>query len=124
MDDFTFEKVMDIHRAVMEKSGGDLRLLSEANLHELVFRVNCTGNTLAKASGAAFLVAAFPPFRDGNKRTARGIMDFILSRDGYVIVGSEEELSALISGVVSFAVEQEDIDAWLSTNAQKNAQKS
>jgi prophage maintenance system killer protein len=122
MDDLTVDQIIGIHSGIMEKSGGDRRLLSEGNLHEMVFRVNCACSPLSKAAMATFLLVAYPPFRDGNKRTARGVLEFILSQQGYGIIGDDGSLSELLQGVTAFNVEQEDIETWLCAHTQKTGQ--
>jgi death-on-curing family protein len=119
MDDLTFDQITEVHRNIVEKSGSDLRLLSEPNLHQLVFRVNCIADIFRRAALATFLIAAFPPFRDGNKRTARGIAGFILSQDGYILSDDGEDFLVLMEGVASFTIEEEDIEQWLRSHAQK-----
>jgi death-on-curing family protein len=119
MDDLTFDQILAIHHSVMEKSGGDSRLLSEPGLHQLAFRVNCTSDLFLKAAIATFLVAAYPPFRDGNKRTSRGLVDFILSQGGYILSDNGEGFLTLMEGVASFTIEEEDIEHWLRSHARQ-----
>ncbi len=120
MDDLTFEGIIGIHQTVMKKTGGDTRLLSEPTLHELVFRVNGAEDVFRKGAMAAFLIAAYPPFREGNEGTALGLVKFILSREGYILAGDAGDFSRLMQGVASFEVEQEDIENWLHTHLRNS----
>ena len=75
-DDLTIDQVIVVYRTIMEKSGGDKRLISEANLHQMVFWVDGASGALRKAAMATYLIVAFPSFREGNKRTACGVLKF------------------------------------------------
>jgi death-on-curing family protein len=119
MDDLTVDQIIGVHLRIMERSGGDKRLLSEANLHQMVFRVNCADSPLSKAAMAVFLLVAYPPFRDGNKRTAAEVLEFLLNGNGYDVPDDPEGLSNLMQGVTSFTVEPEDIEEWLHAHARK-----
>jgi death-on-curing family protein len=119
MDDLTVDQIISMHLGIMEGSGGDKRLLSEANLHQMVFRVNCTDSPFSKAAMAMFLLVAYPPFRDGNKRTAVELLGVLLSGDGYDVPDDPEGLSNLVQGITSFTVEPEDIETWLHVHARK-----
>ena len=119
MKDLTVDQIFEVHRSIMERSDGDKRLLSEANLHQMVFRVNGIHDPLRKAAMAVFLLVAYPPFLDGNKRTAQEILEIILAQNGYDLLCDDDSIRNLIQSVVSFTVEEDDIERWLLSRTQK-----
>ncbi|MDO9034816.1 MAG: Fic family protein, partial [Methanoregula sp.] len=78
IDELTVELVIAFHKQVMKTDGGDDRLLSEANLHQMVFSANRIDDIYQRAALAFFSLVAYPAFRDGNSRTARLVAEMIL----------------------------------------------
>ena len=121
MDMLTVEQVINFHTKVMETDGGDSRVLSEANLHQMVFLANRIEDVLKRAAFVFFSLVAYPAFRDGNGRTARLIAEMILTGNGYAIEGGNDEMTGLVQGIELFTVEQEDIEEWLRSHAKKTS---
>ena len=116
----TVEQVIAFHKQVMETDGGDDRLLSEANLHQIVFSVNRIESVFKRAAQAFFSLCAYPAFRDGNNRTARLVAEMILFKNGYKLEDNDADMTALVQGILSFTVEQEDVEEWLRSHYKKN----
>lgn len=120
MNDLTVEQIITIHNGIMTGHGDDARVLSEANLHQLVFRANLNPELLRRAALILYSIAAYPPFCDGNKRTARIVAGQILQEGGYHIVPEDDNrIFALLHGVAAYEVEPEDIEDWLSEHTKK-----
>ena len=115
----TVEQVITFHKQVMETDGGDDRLLSEANLHQIVFSVNRIESVFKRAAQAFFSLCAYPAFRDGNNRTARLVAEMILFKNGYKLEDNDADMTALVQGILSFTVEQEDVEEWLRSHYKK-----
>ena len=120
MDMLTVEQVIAFHKQVMKTVGGDDRLLSEANLHQIVFSVNRIESVLKRAALAFFSLCAYPAFRDGNSCTARLVAEMILFNNGYKPEDNDADMTALVQGILSFTIEQEDVEAWLRSHYKKN----
>ena len=120
MDDLTVEQVIAFHKQVMKTYGGDDRLLSEANLHQIVFSVNRIESVQKRAALAFFSLVAYPAFRDGNSCTAVLVAEMILFNNGYTLEGGDDEMTTLVQGILSFTVEQEDVEEWLRSHYKKN----
>ena len=120
MDALTVEQVITFHKQVMKTDGGDDRLLSEANLHQIVFSVNRIESVLKRAAHAFFSLCAYPAFRDGNNRTAVFVTEMILFNNGYKLEDNDAEMTALAQGITSFTIEQEDVEEWLRSHYKKN----
>lgn len=120
MDKLTVEQVIAFHAQVMETDGGDDRLLSEANLHQMVFLANRIDDIYQRAALALFSLVAYPAFRDGNNRTAGLVAQMILSENGCIPEDSGDEIADVMQGIVSFKVEQEDVEEWLRSHYKKH----
>ena len=120
MQDLSVDQVIALHAAIIARDGGDGRIISEANLHELVFRANLTPDPVDRAALALWSLVAYPAFREGNCRTAQKLAIGILAQEGYRIAGEDAaELEHLVRGIATFVTEPEDITAWLKTHAGK-----
>ena len=119
MDGLTVDHIIGLHRQILAGKDDDARVLSEANLHQLVFLVNAEQDPIEAASRAIFQIVAYPSFNDGNKRTACRVAQEILSQAGWRLAGNDEELFALMQELKDFAAEPEDITAWIQTNTKK-----
>ena len=121
MDDLTVEQVIAFHEQVMKTNGGDSRLLSEANIHQMVFLANRTGDVHQRTALAFFSLVAYPAFRDGNSPTARLVAEMLLNNNGYMLEDNDDEMTGLVQGIASFTVEQSDIEEWLRSHSTKTA---
>lgn len=121
IDELTVELVIAFHKQVMKTDGGDDRLLSEANLHQMVFSANRIDDIYQRAALAFFSLVAYPAFRDGNSRTAQRVAEMILKHNGYTYIDSDADMTALIQGILSFTVEREDVEEWLRSHYKKTS---
>ncbi|MCK9579575.1 MAG: hypothetical protein M0Q92_03880 [Methanoregula sp.] len=120
MQDLTVDRIIAVHAEVIARDGGDSRIISEANLHELVFRVNLLTDPIPRAALTLFSLVAYPAFREGNERIAQELAARILEEGRYVIsIENSGELSRLAEGITAFTVEPEDIEAWFAAHAKK-----
>jgi death-on-curing family protein len=121
MNMLTVEQVIAFHTQVMKTDGGDDRLLSEASLHQMVFSVNRIEEIHKRAAHAFFSLVAYPAFRDGNSRTARLVAEMILFNNGYTLEDNDADMTALVRGILSFTIEQEDVEEWLRSHCTKTS---
>ena len=117
MHDLTVEQVLAIHTGIMARDGGDARVLSEGNLHQMVFQANLLTEPVVRAASAMYFLCAYPTFRDGNKRTAHAVADLILAEEGLILPADDPHGFALMQGVMDFSVETEQIEHYLRTAA-------
>jgi prophage maintenance system killer protein len=121
MADLTVDAIIAIHSRLIAQENGDARLLSEANLHQLVFQVNISGDIFYKAAFVLFSFCAYPPFREGNVQTAFCIINKILDDEDYQVEQDTTEIAALVLGVESFTLEIEDLEDWMHRNVHKRS---
>lgn len=121
MQDLTVDRIIAVHAAIIGRDGGDSRIISEANLHQMVFRVNLLSDPFRRAALALYSLAAYPTFREGNIQTGEELAEVILKDGGCTLDPVDREsYRQLAEGVVSFTVEVEEIEAWLRTHARKD----
>lgn len=118
MNELTVDGIIEIHTNVLS-AGEDDRILSETNLHQLVFLIAREDDPVLRASLGAFYPVAYPPFREGNVRTACRMTRGILEADGYRLEGEERDLFALLQGVKDLNADIEDVRNWIEGNISK-----
>jgi prophage maintenance system killer protein len=119
MQDLSLETIIALHAGIMAECGGDTRVLSEGNLHQLVFRANLMDDPRERAAFVFWSLCAFPAFREGNRRTARRLAETILSSGGDQPDLPCEELRRLVQGIDAFTVEIDDVEQFLRVHSRK-----
>jgi len=123
MEDLTVEQVEAIHTRVMTEEKGDCRVLSEANLHQMVFHANLIPDCMPRAAFIFYFLCAYLAFREGNFRTAIAVTEQVLLSGGYRISGEKAGIMALAAGIVAFIAEPEEIEQWLCNNIQESVSR-
>ena len=67
MDELTVESIIALHTGIMDRDGGDARLLSEASLYQMVFQANLTDAVFRRAACVLYWLCSYPVFREGNR---------------------------------------------------------
>ena len=120
MEDLTVEQVVAIHNRIIEKGNGDSRIISEANLHQMVFSANLIPEVVSRGAFIFYSLCAYPAFRQGNFRTALAVTERVLESEGYRITGDMAGIIALAEGIHGFTTEPEEIEQWLRNNIEKS----
>lgn len=123
MEDLTVEQVKVIHNRVMVEETGDCRVISEANLHQMVFHANLIPDCVPRAAFIFYFLCAYPAFREGNSRTAIAVTEQVLVSGGYRISGEKAGIMALAAGIVAFIAGPEEIEQWLCNNIQESVSR-
>lgn len=126
MRSLTLGEVLELHRRLLEQSGGasgvrDLGLLQSAlaqpaatfggaDLHPTI---------IEKAAAFGFAIVANHPFVDGNKRVGHAAMEVFLVLNGFEIGASVDEQERLILDAASGRLDREALARWLSAKARK-----
>lgn len=121
MEDLTVELVIAVHTRIMEREGGDSRIISEANLHQMVFRANLIPECVPRAAFIFYSLCAYPAFREGNSGTALAVIEQALTSGGYRITGETTGIMALAEGILAFTAEPEEIEDWLYSNTEESS---
>ncbi len=116
----TLKEVLEIHRQVIEWTGGtigvcDLKALESAIMQP---RITYGGEELyptteEKAAALGFSLVMNHPFVDGNKRTGHAAMETFLVMNGYEIRASVDEQEAVILRLARGELSREEFTDWL-----------
>lgn len=111
MQDLSLEYIIALQKKVLSHDEqADLRIISEGNLHQLVFRATMTDDPFSRAAFAFWSLCAYPAFREGNRRTAYRLAEEILVSAGCRVDLSCPDVRALVQGIDTFTVEPEDVE--------------
>ncbi len=121
----TLGEVVDLHRQILEHTGGatgirDLGLLESALAQpRATFGGTDLHPTLVdKASALAFSLVLNHPFVDGNKRIGHAAMDTFLVLNGLEIEASVDEQERLMLDVAAGDVTRVELTAWLADHTK------
>ena len=123
MQNLTVEQVKAIHNRVMVEEKGDCRVLSEANLHQMVFHANLIPDCVPRAAFIFYSLCAYPAFREGNSAAALAATEQVLATGGYRITGEMAGIMVLAEGILAFTTEPEEIEQWLYNNVQESTSR-
>jgi len=121
MQDITLEMIIGIHDGILTRDVNDCRIVSEGNLHQLVFQANLTEDPVLRAATVFWLLCAYPAFREGNRRTAHRLAETILSSGDVSISLPCNEMRALAQGIDAFTIETEDVECVIRSYWEKSA---
>jgi prophage maintenance system killer protein len=123
MEDLTVDLVKAIHTRIMAEERGDFRLISEANLQQMVFHANLIPDCVPRAAFVFYSLCAYPAFREGNSATALAATEQVLATGGYRITGKRDGVMVLAEGILAFTTEPEEIEQWLNNNVEKSTSR-
>lgn len=125
----TLDEVLELHRLVLEQSGGmaglrDLGLLESAVAQPLMtFSGQELYPTLVeKASALAFSLVMGHPFVDGNKRVGHAAMETFLVLNGYEIVAEMEDQEHVMLEVAAGRMGRRDFTEWVRSHVTEKGQ--
>jgi len=116
-------QVLQLHRRIIEESGGTLGILNLGALESALQQPRMTFGgeylypTLAeKAAALAFAIIRSHPFIDGNKRTGHAAMEVFLILNGHEIWASVDDAEGIILRVVSGEMSREQFTGWIDVH--------
>jgi len=114
------DEVLELHRRVVEQSGGSAGLRDRGILESALAQPRMTfgGEDLyptivEKASALGFSLVKNHPFVDGNKRIGHAVMESFLVLNGFEIRASVDEQEATILGLAAGELARDDFTEWL-----------
>jgi len=120
MEDLSAEEIVTVHHRIIMERGGDCRIISEANLHQMVFGANLLQDCIPRAAFIFYFLCAYPAFREGNTETALAATQQVLASMGYRITGDINGILALADGIIGFTTEPEEIEQWISDHVTES----
>lgn len=116
----TLIEVLELHRQIIEQSGGvwgirDLGLLESAIAQPLMTfgGEDLHPSVTEKAVAMGFSIIMNHPFIDGNKRTGHAATEVFLILNGMEISATVDEQEQIILAVASGRIEREEFVEWL-----------
>jgi len=117
---FTKEQVLELHRDLIESSGGidgirDEGLLDSAlNMPFLMFaNQELYPDIIAKGARLGYGLISNHPFLDGNKRIGVHTMLLFLEFNGFELVYDDNDLINLIMSIASGEKGNEELEDWI-----------
>lgn len=114
------EIVLDLHRGIIEQSGGMPGIRDRNGLESAIAQPNMTfGDTdlyptlVDKACAAGYFLIANHPFLDGNKRIGHAVMILLLRGNGLTISASIDTQEQIILDVAAGKMDREDFTEWV-----------
>lgn len=118
----TLGEVVELHRAVIEGTGGATGLRDLAGLESALAQPRATFDGIdlheslpAKAAALAYSLALNHPFIDGNKRVAHAAMEVFLNLNGLELIAEIDEQEALFLALAAGTSSRQQLQAWLET---------
>ncbi len=116
----TIDEVLELHRDVIARSGGDSGVKDRGLLESAVAQPRMTfgGEDLyptivEKAAALAFSLVKNHSFVDGNKRIGHASMEVFLVLNGWQIDSNVDEQEALVLRLAAGLLSREDFTEWL-----------
>jgi len=124
----TLPEVLELHRQVIQQSGGARGVLNMAALESALAqpRMTFAGEDLyptliAKAAALSYALIQNHPFVDGNKRTGHAAMEVFLVLNGYAIRAAVDEQEQMILQVAAGESNRDAFTAWLRSHVVEKA---
>lgn len=123
----SIDEVLELHRRIVETSGGSMGVLNYSGLESAVEQPRMTAfgqdlypTVVEKAAALCFSLINNHPFIDGNKRVGHAAMEVFLKRNGYEIDATVDIQEEIILGVASGDVSREQLVSWLGEHASRS----
>lgn len=112
------DHVEEIHRRVVEETGGDPSIRDPKLLDSAVAQTRWQyyPTVAEKAAALAFSLCKNHPFADGNKRTSYVAMKMFLGRNGWEPVATVDEAERVFVDLAAGSMGREDFVAWVAAH--------
>jgi len=119
----TLIEVLELHRKILEQSGGTLGIRDMGLLESAIAQPRMTfggedlyPSLLEKSAALGFSIIMNHPFVDGNKRTGHAATETFLVLNGLEINASVDEQERIVLVIASRKLEREVFVEWLQQN--------
>jgi death-on-curing protein len=120
----TLGEVVELHRRVLDESGGasgirDLGMLLSAlaQPHSTFGGADLHHGVVNKAAALGFALIANHPFVDGNKRVGHAALEVFLVLNGFEMNASVDEQERVVLSVAAGSLDREGFARWLTAHA-------
>lgn len=122
----TLGEVLDLHRRIIEQSGGAFGMRELGGVESAVAQPQMTfsGEELyptieSKATALCFSLVMNHPFVDGNKRIGHAAMETFLVMNGFEIVAAVEDTEKIILTLAAGELSREELDDWVTSHIRR-----
>ncbi len=122
----TLAEVLDLHRRVIEQSGGADGVRELGGVESAVAQPQMTfgGDELyptieSKATALCFSLVMNHPFVDGNKRIGHAAMETFLVMNAYELMTDVDDAETLILNLAAGDVSREELLDWVTSHVQR-----
>ena len=117
----SLSEVLELHRRIIEESGGSTGLRDLGGLESAIAQPFMTfggrdlyPNLTEKVAALCFSLVQNHPFIDGNKRVGHAAMEVMLILNGYEIYAPIDDQEQVILGLASGDVSRDKLVEWLT----------
>ena len=118
----TLNETLELHRRIIEQSGGLAGIRDLGALESALAQPGMTFGGMElyptltdKASALAYSLINNHPFTDGNKRVGHAALEIFLVLNGYEIEANVDEQERIILGVASGDIQRTEFKRWLDS---------
>jgi death-on-curing protein len=122
----TLAEILELHRRVIEQSGGAEGLRELSGVESAVAQTQMTfdGDDLyptieSKATALCFSLVMNHPFLDGNKRIGHAAMETLLVMNGYELVSDVDDTEKVILALAGGNLSREELLEWVTSHIQR-----
>jgi death-on-curing protein len=122
----TLEEVLELHRLILEQSGGSGGVRDLGGLESALAQPRMTfgGQDLypslaEKAAALGFSLVCNHPFVDGNKRVGHAAMETFLVLNGWELAAGVEEQEQLVLRLAAGDLKREEFTAWVVSHLRQ-----
>lgn len=117
----SLSEVLELHRRIIEESGGLTGLRDLGGLESAIAQPHMTfggrdlyPTLIEKAVALCFSLVQNHPFIDGNKRVGHAAMEVMLILNGYEIYAAIDDQEQVVLGLASGDVSRDKLVEWLT----------
>jgi len=122
----TLAEVFDLHRRVIQQSGGAEGVRDLSGVESAVAQPQMTfgGDELyptfeSKAAALCFSLVMNHPFVDGNKRIGHAAMETFLVLNGYELVADVDDTEKVILTLAAGELSREELLEWVTSHVSR-----
>jgi death-on-curing protein len=122
----TLPEILDLHRRVIEQSGGGDGVRDLGGVESAVAQPQMTfgGDELyptieSKATALCFSLVMNHPFVDGNKRIGHAAMETFLVMNGFEIAAAVDDAEKIILTLAAGELTREELLEWVTSNVRR-----
>ena len=119
----TLEQVLELHKRIVNLSGGSHGIRSQGGVESAIAQPQMTfggeelyPSVVEKAVALGFSLIQNHPFIDGNKRIGHAAMEVFLLLNGYEIDATVDEQESIILGVASSSLSRDAFAEWIASH--------